>query len=96
MTTPSKRALAIALLAMLATACNRDQPDPMLGTLEWDRVGVAAEVSEPIVGIAVKEGDFAHAGDAILTLACASSASVRASRRSTRHGRRWPARNRRR
>ncbi|HKE48114.1 MAG TPA: HlyD family efflux transporter periplasmic adaptor subunit [Rhodanobacteraceae bacterium] len=68
MTIPSTRALSLALLATLASACNRDKPDQMLGTLEWDRIGVAAEVSEPILAISVKEGDAAHAGDAILTL----------------------------
>ena len=68
MKTASNRAICIALFATIASACNRDKPDQMLGTLEWDRIGVAAEVSEPILGIAVKEGDMAHAGDAILTL----------------------------
>jgi HlyD family secretion protein len=40
----------------------------MLGTLEWDRVAVAAEVSEPILAITAHEGDSAKAGDPILTL----------------------------
>jgi HlyD family secretion protein len=62
------RTLAVALVATLATACNRSHEAQMLGTLEWDRVAVAAEVSEPILRIAVKEGDSVHAGDAILEL----------------------------
>ena len=40
----------------------------MLGDLEWDRASVAAEVSEPIVRIAVTEGQVVHAGDLILQL----------------------------
>lgn len=54
--------------ALLAAGCNRPHEQQMLGTLEWDRVAVAAEVSEPILRIAVKEGDAVHAGDPILDL----------------------------
>jgi HlyD family secretion protein len=60
-----KLALAAALFA---AGCHRETDQQMLGTLEWDRVAVAAEVSEPILRIAVKEGDAVHAGDAILDL----------------------------
>jgi HlyD family secretion protein len=56
------------LLACLLAACSRHDDATMLGTLEWDRVSAAAEVSEPIVQIAVKEGDAVRAGDAILEL----------------------------
>jgi len=61
------RKLALAA-ALLAVGCNRQHEQQMLGTLEWDRVAVAAEVSEPILRIAVKEGDAVHAGDPILDL----------------------------
>lgn len=59
-----------ALFAALLTAagCTQQAPGDLLGTLEWDRVGVAAEVSEPILRIAVAEGDTVHAGDLILQL----------------------------
>ena len=60
-----KLALAAALLV---AGCHRQHDEIMLGTLEWDRVAVAAEVSEPILRIAVKEGDSVHAGDPILDL----------------------------
>ncbi|HVT33069.1 MAG TPA: HlyD family efflux transporter periplasmic adaptor subunit [Rhodanobacteraceae bacterium] len=63
-----KRASLIVLLALATVACDRSGESPMLGTLEWDRVAVAAEVSEPILRIAVREGDSAKAGDAILML----------------------------
>jgi HlyD family secretion protein len=61
-----KPALAAALL--LTAGCNGQHDQTLLGTLEWDRVAVAAEVSEPILRIAVKEGDSVHAGDRILDL----------------------------
>lgn len=62
------RTTCLVAVCLLATACHRSSESQMLGTLEWDRVGVAAEVSEPIQRIAVKEGDTAHAGDLILEL----------------------------
>jgi len=55
-------------LALLA-ACARDRgPPPLLGTLEWDRIGVPAEVSEPITDIFVHEGDTVAADQALLKL----------------------------
>jgi HlyD family secretion protein len=63
-----RRAFAIVPLTLAATACHRSGETPMLGTLEWDRVAVAAEVSEPILAITAHEGDSAKAGDPILTL----------------------------
>lgn len=56
------------VLALGLAGCTRQAPPQMLGTLEWDRVGVVAEVSEPILDIAVIEGDAVHAGDPILRL----------------------------
>ena len=56
-----------ALLAL--AACQRGAaPARLLGTLEWDRIGVAAEAAEPIVAITVKEGDTVAAGDLLLEL----------------------------
>jgi HlyD family secretion protein len=60
-----------SMLGMLLTigACARDSgPPPLLGTLEWDRIGVPAEVSEPITQILVKEGDSVEAQQLLLTL----------------------------
>ena len=56
-----------SLLALFACARNGAEP-PLLGTLEWDRVAVAAEASEPIVRIAVAEGDAVEAGQVLLEL----------------------------
>jgi HlyD family secretion protein len=49
--------------------CARDSgPPPLLGTLEWDRIAVPAEVSEPITQILVNEGDQVAADQPLLTL----------------------------
>jgi HlyD family secretion protein len=59
---------AVAAIAAL-TGCNRNAaPPPLLGTLEWDRITVPAEVSEPITQILVKEGDLVEANQLLLTL----------------------------
>src|SRR6185437_3929607 len=61
-------ALLAGSLAFIG-ACSRDSnPPPLLGTLEWDRIGVPAEVSEPITQILVKEGDNVEAQQLLLTL----------------------------
>jgi HlyD family secretion protein len=58
---------ACALVAL--SACSRnDAPAPLLGTLEWDRIAVPAEISEPITQILVKEGDHVEAQQLLLTL----------------------------
>lgn len=62
------RAAALCATLLAAASCAQQAPGDLLGTLEWDRVGVAAEVSEPILRIAVAEGDTVHAGDLILQL----------------------------
>ncbi len=66
---PGKPSL-LALIGMLALAgCqHHDEPTPMLGTLEWDRIAVPAEVSEPITQILVRQGDEVKAGQLLLTL----------------------------
>lgn len=59
---------ATTALAAL-TGCSRGSgPPPLLGTLEWDRIAVPAEVSEPITQILVKEGDLVEAHQLLLTL----------------------------
>jgi HlyD family secretion protein len=59
--------VAGALVAL--SACSRDSgPPPLLGTLEWDRIAVPAEISEPITQILVKEGDHVEAQQLLLTL----------------------------
>jgi len=59
--------LAIALTALVA--CHRDSaPAPLLGTLEWDRIAIPAEASEPITQVAVREGDRVESGQLLLAL----------------------------
>jgi len=64
------RSLLLASLATLALCdCTRDTgPAPLLGTLEWDRIAVPAEASEPITQIFVNEGDSVTAGQVLLSL----------------------------
>jgi len=58
-----------SLLLIAVSGCSRGSgPPPLLGTLEWDRVAVPAEVSEPITQILVKEGDTVQANQPLLTL----------------------------
>ncbi|MDR3418555.1 MAG: HlyD family efflux transporter periplasmic adaptor subunit [Nevskia sp.] len=52
----------------LGSGCARKADPPLLGTLEWDRASVMAEVSEPIMRIDAAEGDTVRAGTPILEL----------------------------
>lgn len=61
------RLFALAAATLLA-GCGERRPPQLLGTLEWDRVAVAAEASEPILSIAVAEGARVKSGDLILSL----------------------------
>jgi len=60
--------LATATVASLAGCSRSSAPPPLLGTLEWDRIAVPAEASEPITQILVKEGDLVEAHQLLLTL----------------------------
>lgn len=62
------QALGITSLALLLTACGDDTALPLTGTLERDRMELVAEAQEPILQIAVHEGDRVKAGDLILKL----------------------------
>ncbi len=61
--------LAWLILAGLGlSACGNDDAARLPGTLEWDRVAVLCEVSEPVARIAVAVGQEVKAGDLILSL----------------------------
>lgn len=63
------RLFSFLFFSTLATSCSRDAgPPPLLGTLEWDRIAVQAEAAEPVIGIAVHEGDLVSAGQLLLQL----------------------------
>lgn len=62
-----RRTLVLALLAALA--CGRAEPGPTaVGTLERDRIELVAESQEPILEIAVREGDPVGTGDVLMRL----------------------------
>lgn len=59
--------LAVCALALLTAACHRE-PEPLLGTLEWDRISLPAPASERIVAMDVREGQQVRAGTRLLRL----------------------------
>ena len=61
------RQTLIVPAAMVVASCSGDG-DALLGTLERDRVELVAEAQEPIVEVAVREGDAVSAGQLILRL----------------------------
>lgn len=62
------RAAALCLGVLAFTACS-DRIDPALvGTLEWDRATVLAEVSEPVIEVLAQEGDIVQQGAVLLRL----------------------------
>ncbi len=57
------------LLAALSLAgCAKEAPQAIVGTLEWDRIAVTAELAEPVLRWAVAEGDQVEAGAVLLEL----------------------------
>ncbi|KFN42257.1 HlyD family secretion protein [Arenimonas oryziterrae] len=67
MKTDHRRLLAVAL-ALCVSACGTKSAPPLLGTLEWDRISLPSEASEPVQSLAVAEGDAVDAGALLLTL----------------------------
>jgi HlyD family secretion protein len=61
-----KMSLAWPALLLALTACNGEQPQEVLGTVERDRLELIAEANERIVEVAVREGDHVPAGALIL------------------------------
>lgn len=60
--------LPILLVALLPAGCKQASTDSMPGTLAWDRIGMLAEVSEPVIELAVHEGQPVKAGQLLLRL----------------------------
>lgn len=63
----NNRKFLLAAGLLLLAACSKDSPQA-LGTLEWDRITLPATASEPILAIAVREGQTVKAGDPLLRL----------------------------
>lgn len=62
-------AIGLFIGTFALSGCAREtEPAPLLGTLEWDRIAVPAEASEPVTQILVNEGDSVSAGQLLLTL----------------------------
>jgi len=65
--------LPLVFTLVILSGCEvTDSPLPAVGTLERDRIALIAEANEPIVEIAVTEGDNLDAGQLILRLDAAN------------------------
>lgn len=64
----NKRRLPGLILLVLLAGCQRADEPPLLGTLEWDRIGLPAEASETILRWQVAEGDPVAANQLLLEL----------------------------
>ncbi|MDH4558352.1 biotin/lipoyl-binding protein [Pseudomonas sp. BN417] len=62
------RLLPCLLVFTLLGGCEDPAREPLLGTLEWDRIGLPAEASETILAWRVAEGDRVEAGQLLLEL----------------------------
>lgn len=87
----------IGMVLLLVAGCGRDGGQIMPGTVEWDRVAVLAETTEPVRDIRVHEGDRVKAGDVLLQIdarrtdaalaaATAERDAARAQLAALRHG----------
>ncbi len=56
----------LMLLPFTLAGCAETEPPPFIGTLEWDRVAVTAELAEPVLSWSVAEGDHVEAGTVLL------------------------------
>lgn len=62
------RAVLTILACLVLVACGSEAPPPLVGTLERDRIELAAHHAEPVAKIAVSEGEFVNAGDLVARL----------------------------
>jgi len=77
------RGYAIAVVALSLAACGDGDGRALLGTLERDRVELVAEAQEPIVELAVHEGQAVAEGDLVLRLDPAAAEARLAQARAT-------------
>lgn len=62
-------ALPLFMTVLATTAgCQRDETFHIVGTLEWDRIELTADAAEPVVAIAVHEGELVTAGQLVVNL----------------------------
>lgn len=67
------------VLALVLVGCSDDPGGRLLGTLERDRLELIAESQEPIIEVAVREGDRVTAGQRLMRLGAASIEAQMAS-----------------
>lgn len=80
----SGAAIFACIACILLFACGLSDNGPVaLGTLEWDRVELLAEVSEPVTAIYVDESEQVAAGQAILQLDARRTEALRAMEAGT-------------
>lgn len=60
--------LPTLLVALLLAGCQSTPKTTLPGTLEWDRINVLAETSEPVIALKVHEGEPVQAGQLLLRL----------------------------
>lgn len=61
--------VSVVAVILLLPACGPDETNHrVVGTLEWDRVELIAEASEPIVEIPAQEGDWVEPGQVLVRL----------------------------
>lgn len=60
--------LLLAVLLAITAGCQRNAALEVVGTLEWDRIELTADAAEPIVTIAVREGEVVTTGQLVLKL----------------------------
>jgi HlyD family secretion protein len=63
-----RMAFAVAMTVLALGGCKRTEPGLLLGTVEWDRVELIAEAAEPVIEIAVHEGQAVRGGQVLLRL----------------------------
>lgn len=68
MTAASKSCVQAVLTLLVLAGCNGDSGYPVVGTLERDRIALAAEMAEPVVQINVREGQRVEAGAVLVQL----------------------------
>jgi len=76
------RCRALTVLALAIGGCGGDDGGVLLGTLERDRVELVAEAQEPIIQVAVREGQAVTEGQLLLRLDPAAAAARLAQARS--------------
>ncbi|WP_027329040.1 HlyD family secretion protein [Marinimicrobium agarilyticum] len=64
--TPSVSRTCVLLMLLALAGCNETDEYPVVGTLERDRVALAAERAEPVTTIHVREGQTVKAGALLL------------------------------